>query len=332
LNWQFQYPEAFWLLALIPAFLLLFFFYRLWREKAIKKIGDPVLVKTLFSTYSSTKSIIKFILIMLAFACGCIALANPRKPDQSSAEARKGIDIVMALDVSNSMLAPDVAPNRLTKAKLFISKLMDNLQDDRIGLVVFAGTAYDQMPLTFDQDAARMYVSTADPKLIAAQGTSIGDALAKSDLLFAGQSDRFRSIILITDGETHDDNALQAAQELSKKGIMINTVGIGSPDGSTIIDSSGNQKKDAAGQVVISKLNEQILQQMAAATNGKYIHLENPDAAVKEVLDQFSQIDKKALGDVALYSYSTFYSWLAVPMLLLLFAEIFLPDRKNVKP
>jgi Ca-activated chloride channel family protein len=229
------------------------------------------------------------------------------------------------------MKATDIAPNRLERAKQFISKLIDNLPDDRVGLVVFAGNAYAQMPLTFDQEAARMYVATANPDNINVQGTSISDALAKSNMLFGDQTERFRSVVLITDGETHDDNALQEAKEMAAKGIMINTVGIGSAEGAAIIDSTGSAKRDASGQVVITKLNEQLLQQIAATTNGTYVHLQSSEAAVKSVLDQYTQIDKKALGDTSLYTYKPFYAWLAVPMLLLLVTETFLPDRKKVK-
>ena len=328
---QFQYPEAFWLLLLIPAFILLFLFYTNWKRKAFKRIGDEKLVKKLFSGYSPVKSIIKFSLLIVAFILGCIALANPRKPDESSVEARKGIDVVLALDISNSMLATDVPPSRLIRAKQFMNKLIDNLANNRVGLVVFAGNAYIQMPLTFDFDAAKMFISTAAPGQVQAQGTSIADALKKSDLLFNDQTERFRSIVLITDGETHDDNALQTAAELSKKGIMINTVGIGSVEGSTIIDSSGSARRDASGQIIVTKLNEQMLQQIAASTNGKYAHLDNTDASVQEVLSQYSNIEKKALGDVSLYNYETFYYWMAIPMLLILILEIFIPDRKLVK-
>ncbi|MFL5789142.1 MAG: vWA domain-containing protein [Flavisolibacter sp.] len=330
MNYQYQYPEAFWLLLLIPVFVLLFILYIRWKKERTKKIGDPKLVKSLFTSYSSLKNTIKFSLLLIAFTLGCLALTNPRQPDQNSGDARKGIDVVIALDVSNSMLAADIQPSRMDRAKQFISRLIDNLKDDRIGLVVFAGNAYVQMPLSFDMNAARMYASTANPKLISAQGTSIGDAFLKSDLLFNEQEDRFKSIVLITDGETHDENALQTATDLSKKGIMINTVGIGSPEGATIMDSAGNAKKDAAGNVIISKLNEQLLQQIASVTHGKYIHLDNADAAVKDVLSQYSNIEKKALGDASLYNYVSFYKWLLVPMLLLLLVELFLPDRKKI--
>jgi Ca-activated chloride channel family protein len=330
-NIQFQYPQAFWLLALIPFFLLLFLIYQSWKGKLRKGIGDVRLVKELSKNHSRTKAFIKFLMMTIAFACGCIALANPRIPDKNSGEVRKGIDVVIALDVSNSMKATDIAPDRLSRARQFISKIIDNLKDDRIGLVVFAGYGYAQMPLTFDYDAARLYVASADPANISAQGTSIADAFDKANILFGKESERFKSIILITDGETHDENAMEKLKELIDKGVMVNTVGIGSPEGSTIKDSSGNIKTDASGQPVVSKLNEQILRQIAQATNGIYVHLQNSDAAVKQVMNQYTQIEKKALGDTSLYTYKSYYMWLALPMLLLLLSETFLPDRKKVK-
>lgn len=297
----------------------------------IRKTGDPDLIHSLYPDHSPIRTTFKIVMMAIAFGCGCIALANPRKPDESSAEARKGIDIVIALDVSNSMKAKDIEPDRLSRAKQFISRLIDNLQDDRLGLVVFAGNAYVQMPLSFDREAARMYTAAANPAMVTSQGTSIGDAFQKCDILFGDEATRFRSIILITDGETHDEDALKDAKELAAKGVMINTVGIGSAQGSTIIDSAGNPKRDASGQVVVSKLNEEILQQIAATTNGRYIHLQSADAAVAEVMGQYTHIEKKALGDSSLYTYKTYYAWLALPMLLLLLSELFLPDRKKIK-
>lgn len=328
---QFQYPQALWLLSLVPFAFLLFLLYQSWKRKARKKIGDVHLVKELSRNHSAPKTAVKFLLIALAFGLGVVALANPRVPDKNSGEVRKGIDVVIALDVSNSMRATDIAPDRLSRAKQFISRVIDNLQDDRVGLVVFAGYGYAQMPLTFDYDAARLYVSAADPSNISAQGTSIADAFDKANMLFDKESERFKSIILITDGETHDENAMQKLKDLAAKGVMVNTVGIGSPEGSTLKDTAGNVKLDASGQPVVSKLNEQILEQIAQATNGVYVHLQSSDIAVKQVMNQYAQIERKALGDTSLYTYETYYTWLAVPMLLLLVAETFLPDRKRIK-
>ena len=329
MNYQFQYPQAFYLLALLPLFILLFLAYRYRQSRSAKKIGDPQLVRALYRNHSSPKIIFKFILLLFAFALGCIAIANPRIPE-SSGEVRKGIDVVVALDVSGSMLATDVAPDRLTRAKQFISKFIDRLQDDRTSLVLFAGNGYIRTPLTFDKGATRMFVSVADPGSVREQGTNISDALDKAEFVFGEQTERFRTVILITDGETHDDNALATARRLAERGIMVNTVGIGSEEGSTLTDSTGNVKQNE-GQVVVSKLNEEILKQLAAATNGVYVRLSGVDDAVTQISSQFSEIDKKALGDTATFIYHPLYAWLALPMLLFMILEIFIPDRKKIR-
>lgn len=327
MTYQFQYPQAFWLLLLLPLFLLLFVLYKTWKRKTVIRIGAPHLVKALYPGYSSAKTIIKFTLLFVAFALGCIALANPRKPEPS-AEIRKGIDIVIAMDVSNSMMATDISPNRLTRAKQFVSKFIDRLEEDRTSLVFFAGYGYIRTPLTFDKGSTKLFVSVANPASINQQGTNISDALNKSLFVFGEQEERFRTVVLITDGETHDDDAIETAKQLAQKGIMINTVGIGSEEGSTLLDSSGNVKKDQ-GQVVVSKLNEKLLKEISAATNGIYIRLAGTDDAVEKIASQFSEIDKKALGDMSTFTYHPFYAWLAVPMVLLLITEVFFPDRKK---
>lgn len=331
MNFQFQYPEAFWLLLLVPLLLLLYGAYLLWRKRTIKKIGDARLVAALTKSHSSTKAFIKIFLFLFAFALGCIALANPRRPDDASAEIRKGIDVVIALDVSNSMMATDVSPNRLTSAQNLLSALIDKMPNDRIGLIVFAGNAYTQMPLSTDHEAAKLFVTTASPGTVPEQGTSIADALLQSDAAFEEGSGRFKTIIVVTDGETHDEDALPTAQRLSKKGVMINTVGLGSASGATLIDTATNStKKDENGVIVISKLNEQLLQQLAEASNGTYIHLEAIAPALAILSDQYKNVDKKALADTSGLSYESFYWWLLLPMFLLLLAELFLPDRKKV--
>lgn len=330
LDFQFQYPLAFWLLLLVPLLALLYLFYTLWRRRSIRKVGDLRLIQSL-TNRSPVRAAIKFFLILLAVALGCIAIANPRKPDAESGEVRKGIDLVFAVDVSNSMLATDIEPSRLARAKYFMSQLIARLPNDRVGLVEFAGSAYLQMPITFDHDAARMYISALNPGSIHAQGTSISDALKKADIAFGDNENRFRSVVLITDGETHDEDALDVAKDLAKKGVMINTVGIGSAQGANIIDpATGQLKRDPlSGQVVVSRLNEQILQQLAAATNGTYVHFKTAEDAVAAILQQYSGIERKALGNASLYNYETFYMWLAAPMLLLLLLELFWPERKK---
>ena len=331
LNIQFQYPQLLWALAAIPVFILTYLLNILWRKKTVSRIGDPKLVKELYKTYSPVKSVVKFSLMVLAFALGCIAMANPRIPDLTTAEARKGIDIIVALDVSNSMLADDMKPNRLTVAKSFISQLMKRLEDDRIGLVLFAGNAYVQMPLTFDHNTANMIVSIASPSSFRSQGTVIGEALQKADLTFQEESKRFKTVILITDGETHDENAVQQATELGKKGVMINTIGIGSAGGASIVDTiSGGVKKDLSGKVVVSKLNEPLLQEIATLTHGQYVRLNNTTEGVEALVQHLAEIEKTALGDQSQLSYTTYYLWIAWPLFFLLVADLFVPDKKKI--
>jgi len=330
LNWQYQYPQAFWLLLLLPFFGILYLLYAAWKRRIARRIGDERLVRALYKNFSGHKALLKFFLLLAAFALGCLTLANPRVQDESSPESRKGIDIVVALDVSNSMLAEDMPPSRMARARQFISRMMEGVKDDRIGLIVFAGNAYMQMPLTFDYAAARLYVSAAHPSMISTQGTSVADALEKSGLVFGEENDRFKTVILITDGESHDENAVEAAKKLARQGVMINTIGIGSPEGTTIMDTATKEaRRDESGQVVISKLNEPLLRDIAAATNGVYVHLQTAEEAVKAVMAQYVNIEKKALGDASLYNYETYYMWVALPLLLLLLLEFFIPYRKK---
>lgn len=331
MGFQFQYPEAFWLLLLVPVLLLLYIMYLRWRKRAAKRIGDELFVAELTRNHSPKKAVLKFLFILFAFTVGCVTLANPRRPDDESAEVRKGIDAVIALDVSNSMTATDVSPSRLAKAQNLLTTLIDRMPNDRIGLVVFAGNAYTQMPLSTDHEAAKLFVSTANPGMVPEQGTAIADALLQSSAAFEEGSQRFKTIILVTDGETHDEDALPTVQQLAKKGVMVNTIGLGSVAGAAILDTATHQQKtDNDGQVVISKLNEQLLQQIAETTHGTYIHLENVQTALATLQDQYKNVDKKALVDTTGLNYESFYWWLALPVFLLLLAETFLPDRKKV--
>lgn len=331
MNFQYQYPEAFWLLLLLPAIALLYGVYLLWKKRTSKRIGEAKLVATLTKNHSPLKGRIKFFLFLIAFALGCLSLANPRKPDDESAEVRKGIDAVIALDVSNSMTATDVQPSRLALAQKLLTSLIDKMPNDRIGLVVFAGNAYTQMPLSTDHEAAKLFLSAASPAMVPEQGTVIGDALQQSNAAFEEASGRFKTIILVTDGETHDEDALKTAGDLARKGVMINTVGLGSAQGSTIVDTATHGfKKDEGGQVVVSKLNEALLQQIATTTNGAYVRLEAVAPAVAALLEQYKNVDKKALLDTSGLLYESFYWWLVLPMFLLLLIELFIPDKRKV--
>ncbi|MES1198046.1 MAG: VWA domain-containing protein [Chitinophagaceae bacterium] len=330
MNIQFQYKEFVWLFIAIPFFIILFIFIIRWKGKVIRRIGSADLVKALILNYSAKKFTTKFSLLSIAFAFGVLALMNPRKPGTSESINRKGIDLAIALDVSKSMLATDLAPNRLERAKQFLNRLMQQSPDDRIALVLFAGKAYLQMPLTVDHGAASMYISSAGPGTVPQQGTVISDALEMSARVFNNKEKRFKTVILISDGEDHDENAISTARDLAGQGVMINTIGIGSAEGSTINDpATGEIKKDVAGNTVISKLNEDELKQIAEKTNGIYIHLQSSDDAVAALLKHLSQIERKAYGDQSLLDFKTYYLWFAGAMLLLLIIENFIPEKKK---
>lgn len=331
MGYQFEYSFYFWLLLAIPVFVLFFVWLIRWKKKTITRIGDIRLVNELIKDYSPKLFTTKFTLLSIAFAAGAIAMTNLRKPGEADSIMRKGIDVVVALDVSKSMYAVDLQPNRLERAKQLIVKLMDEMPDDRIGLVLFAGRAYLQMPLTTDHGAAKLFVTSASPDAIANQGTVIADALQMSANAFNAKERRFKSVVLISDGEDFDMNALDKAGEMAEQGVMVNTVGVGSAEGSKIVDpATGENKKDAMGNEVVTRLNESELKQIAQKTNGTYVHLENTDDAVNAILKQLSQIDRKAYGDLSLMNFTTYYYWFAGLMFLLLIVENFIPDKRKL--
>jgi Ca-activated chloride channel family protein len=330
LNFQFQHKEFVWLFAGIVVLVVFFFGLLQWKKKVTKRIGDKKLVKALISNFSSGLFTSKFIVVSAAFVLGIIAVMNPRKPGESEAVNRKGIDIAIALDVSKSMLATDLAPNRLERAKQFITKLMNEMPNDRIALILFAGKAYLQMPLTGDHGAAQLFVSSASTDAVPQQGTVISDALNRSADSFTAADKKFKTVLLISDGEDHDEDAVSTARKLSEQGVMINTIGIGSPEGSTIIDpATGDLKKDEAGNPVVSRLNEEILKAIANETSGVYIRLQSSDEAVSALTKQLSQIDRKAFTDISQVNFKTYYLWFAAAMFILLFVENFIPERKR---
>jgi Ca-activated chloride channel homolog len=332
LGFQLQHKEFYWLFAGAAVLLLLFILLLAWKKKVIKRMGDEKLIQLLIINFSSAKFTVKFILVLAAFMLGIVAAINPRRAGEDDGSVRKGIDVAIALDVSKSMLATDIAPNRLERAKRFIGKLMDEMPNDRIALVLFAGKAYLQMPLTTDHGAAGLYVSSASPDVVPQQGTVISDALNMSNNAFNALERKYKSIILITDGEDHDDAALATAKELAAGGgVMVNTVGIGSPEGATIPDIvPGESKKDEAGNTIISKLNENILKELAAATNGVYVRLQTSDEAVGAIKNQLLQIDKKAFTDSSQMNFKNYYWLFAAAMFIFLVLEIFISERRRV--
>ncbi len=327
---HFQHIEYLFALALVPLMILLYVFVLRNKKNTIKKIGDTALVKQLIKDYSPSKYFIKFLLITTAFIAGVLALANPRIPQGSTMVNRSGIDVMIALDVSKSMLADDVKPNRLERARQFISKLIDKLPNDRIGIVVFAGRAYLQMPLTTDHSAAKMYLSSATPDVVPTQGTVIGDALKMCYAAFNTKEKKYKSVVLISDGEDHDKTAEKITKAMADEGVMINTVGIGSPEGTTIIDpATGQTKTDAEGRPVVTKLNEEELRSIAGNGNGLYQLFTNTDEIVDAMDKQLKSMGQRSVTENSLVNFRNFFPWLLSLSLFLLIAEFFITEVKK---
>ena len=327
---QFQHIEYLFALAAIIPMWVFFALVIRWKKKRIKKIGDPALVSQLIQDYSPRKFLLKFILFSIAFVLAVIALANPKMAQGNANVKHDGIDVMIALDVSKSMLAEDIKPNRLDRAKQFITKLVDRLSDDRIGIVVFAGKAYLQMPLTTDHAAAKMYLSSATPDVVPTQGTVIGDALKMSYAAFNTKEKKYKSIILISDGEDHDETADKITEALAQEGVMVNTVGIGSPEGANIPDAAtGEIKKDAEGRPVVTKLNEAALKNIAAKGNGLYQLFTNADEVTSAIEGQLKLLGQRSITESSAINYQNFFPWFLLAAMILLLAEFFMSEKKT---
>jgi Ca-activated chloride channel family protein len=327
---QYQHPELIVGLLALPFLALLFWYVLKWKQSVTNKIGDERLVKELTRHHSSQKFIIKFVLGLLALTAIVIGMVNPIRAGGMEKVERKGVDVMIALDVSNSMLAEDIKPNRLEKAKQLVNRLIAQLPDDRVGLVLFAGRAYMQMPLTTDHAAAGMYVQNATPGIVPTQGTMIADALKLCTSAFNTKERKYKSIVMITDGEDHDPESQETAKQLSANGVIVNTVGVGSALGTPIPDqSTGQFKKDADGNTVLSKLNEEQLKQLAATTNGVYVNAEDINEAVNAIVKRLSTIEETSVEDAAFKDYIHYFQWFIGAAILLLIAEFFVPERKQ---
>jgi tetratricopeptide (TPR) repeat protein len=328
---NFQHIEYFFALGALPLLLLLFLLVVRRKRKIIKKIGDERLVKEMTKNHSATKFALKFVLIITAFSAGVVALANLRTPVGSQKVNRNGIDVMIALDVSKSMLAQDIKPTRLERAKQVLGKLIEKLNNDRIGIVVFAGKAYLQMPLTGDHGAAKMYLSAATTEVVPTQGTVIGEALKMCYASFNTKEKKYKAVILISDGEDHDEEAAKVATQMASEGVIINTVGIGSPDGSTIYDPVTKEtKKDNDGNVVFTKLNEAALMGIAEKGNGIYQLYNSTDEVVAKIDAQLSSMDQRNVTEDSLVNYESFFQYFLLLSLLLLVIEFFVSERRKI--
>ena len=326
---SFQNIEFLFGLGILVPLVLLFILVLKWKKNVRRQMGDEELINNLTTGYSARNYNWKFILILASLALCIAGAANLRSPKNGNTGDRKGVDVMIALDVSNSMLAQDIKPNRLERARQVINKLIDKMDNNRMGLVLFAGQAFLQMPLTGDLAAARLYVSNANPDAVPNQGTVIGDALKLCNTSLDTKEKKYKAVILISDGEDHDENATNAVDELKENGVIVYTVGIGSPQGAPIYDLALNDfKKDENGVVVISKLNEKDLQDIAAKTGGQYQLFTNADAVAGKLYNSLDNMEKKHIGGTGIRVYNTYFQWFVLVAFVLLMLEIIIPERK----
>lgn len=329
-----KFEDIIYLYALgaIPVFLGLFFFMIIQRKARIKKVGDSHLIARLMPDQPKQKLWVKFVLYSLIYTLLIIGLANPQIGSKMEKVERKGVDLMIALDVSNSMLAEDIKPNRLQRAKQAISKLIDQLQGDRIGIVVFAGHAYTQLPITSDYSAAKLFINTIDTDVVPTQGTSIGQAIDLSMEAFQ-ESKHEKAIVVITDGEDHDDDPVAAAESAAKEGVSVYTIGIGLPEGAPIpVYSNGRQtgfKKDLSGKTVVTKLDEITLQKVAAAGKGIYIRANNTTAGLKDVFDRINNMEKQNYESKVFSDYEDRFQYFLAVAMLLLILDLFITDKRS---
>ncbi|MDR0506758.1 MAG: VWA domain-containing protein [Dysgonamonadaceae bacterium] len=327
---RFQYPEYLYLLLLLPVLLLLFLYSMNRKKSALKRFGNMATIRQLMPLVSLKKQYLKFWLLFACTGLFVMVIAGPQFGSKLETVKRNGIEVMVCLDVSNSMLANDITPNRLDKAKQILSKLVDNLNNDKIGLIVFAGDAYIQLPITADYVSAKMFLSSINPAMVPTQGTAIGAAINLALRSFTPNEATEKTIILITDGENHEDDAIGATEEAVKKGITVNVLGIGSTKGAPIPVPDGNGFfKDSEGNMVISHLDEEIAKKIAITGNGIYAQTDNTNNALKVLV---KELEKKTKSEVESKVYSSYDEKYQIPawiLLIILVLEIFILDRKN---
>ncbi len=320
-----------WLLLLIPLLMFLRWVMNRRQAKRLKKFGDPALLKALMPDVSRWRPLVKFCLLLTALAVLIFMLARPQMGTSVSHEKRNGIEAIICMDISNSMKAEDVAPSRLDKSKLLVENLADHFVNDKIGLVVFAGDAFVQLPITSDYVSAKMFLHNIDPSLIATQGTDIGRAIQVAMHSFTQQEKVGRAIIVITDGENHEGGAMEAAEAAKKKGINVFILGVGDPKGSPIPMGNGEYLKDATGQTVMSVLNEDMCKQIAQAGSGTYIHVDNNSDAQEQLNDDLTKLQRAETNSVIYSEYDEQFQAFAILAILLLIAEVCILEAKNPK-
>lgn len=327
-NFRFENPEYLWWLVAVAVLALVRFITYFNQRKRLQKFGDPQLLKELMPDVSRWRPLVKFCLLELALVFIIVMLARPQEAGSISNEQRKGIETVICMDISNSMRACDVSPDRLTRAKMMVENMIERFTDDKVGLIVFAGDAFVQLPITSDFVSAKMFLSSIDPSMIQNQGTDIAQAINMANHSFTQQEEVGKAIIVITDGEDNEGGAIEAAKEAHENGKNLYMLGIGSPKGAPIPDpETGGYMTDNHGQTVMSKCNEQMCREIAQAGGGAYIHVDNNSLAQRQLEEE---LDKLQQGETTIYSdYEDHFQIFGIVALLLIIIEICLLDRKN---
>ena len=326
---RFEEPIYLYLLAVIPVLALVRWLLERKQHKRLRKFGDPELLSQLMPDVSRWRPAAKFWTLEAALALLIVMIARPQMGTRMSHDKRTGIETIIAMDISNSMLAEDVAPSRLDRTKMMVENLVDNFTDDKIGLIVFAGDAFIQLPITSDYVSAKMFLSDIHPSLMATQGTDIATAINMATNSFTQQQGVGKAIIVVTDGEDHEGGALEAAKDAKKKGMRVYVLGVGSPNGAPIPLGNGNYMKDRTGNTVMTKLNEEMCRQVAEAGGGAYIHVDNNSNAQQQLDNELSKLTKKEMQSTIYSDYDEQFQAFGIIALILLIIEICILDRKN---
>ena len=331
---QFENPQYFWLLAILPLLIFLAWLSVYFRKKNLRKLGASHMIDQMNPYHSFKRTWIKSVLFMFAFASIIMAVVNPQVGYKTEEVTSSGVDIVIALDVSRSMQAEDIRPNRMERAKLAVSRLIDRFENDRVGLVIFAGTAVTQVPLTHDHEAAKMILRTVDTQSIDFQGTSLSAALERGIAAFSGYDTNSKVIILISDGENHDDNPLEVAQRAYEQNIIIHTVGVGTPQGAPIPVQRNNQLagflRDDEGNTVVSKFDEALLKSLAQEANGNFQNSSAPDLGLNSILDQIRAMEQQEYETKQFSEYESRFHYFIALALLFLLMDVLIFERKNI--
>ena len=327
---RFANPQYLWLLLAVPALVALYWLAARNRRRRLARFGRPGILEELMPEVSTGRTAFRFILFCAAVALVILAAARPQFGSKLREEKAQGIEMMLTVDVSNSMLAEDFEPNRLERTKYAINKLFDGLHQDRVGLIVFAGEPKVQLPITSDYRMAKAFARKIDPSLVAVQGTAVGKALSQALMSFSSETEQNHSrvIVLITDGENHEDDAVAVAERAKELGIRIFTIGIGTPEGAPI-RIGGEFIRDEKGDMVVSKLDEQMLQQIADITGGAYVRSSNQSVGLDEIVQSINRMEATELSTVKFEEYNEQYQYLVGLALFLLLAEFFLLDRRN---